>query len=214
MDARADIRNLIAAARRGAPDAVGRLFKATRGHLLQLAERELPVEIRAKVGPSDVVQETGIEMHRDFAQFNGVTVEELFSWLRGILRNNVADAVRHYRAALKRDVTREVSLSAGQARRYSQAVAAAIRAPDGSAIRREEAAAIREVLAKLSPPEREVLRLRYWKGLSFVDIAPIVGRSPEAVRKLWFRAIARLRRNLDAADTGGEDASTSAEPKG
>ena len=70
-----------------------------------------------------------------------------------------------------------------------RALAGAMRSPDGSAIRREEAATLNHVMARLSADHRRVLELRYWSGMSFVDMAPLLGRSPDAVRKLWYRAV-------------------------
>lgn len=199
MDARADIRDLLAAARSGRPDAVGQIFEAARCHLLQLAARELPAELRAKIGPSDLVQETAVDMHRDFAQFTGTTAEECFAWLREILRHNVIDAVRHYRESLKRNVTLEVSLTSPPACNNA-ALVERTRQPDGSAIRREEAATLNDVLGRLPAEYRRVLQLRYWSGMSFVDMAPLLDRSPDAVRKLWYRAVERLQNELAAAD--------------
>jgi len=201
MDARSDIRELIDRARGGAPDAIGRLFEAARGQLLELAERELPADLRIKVGPSDVVQETAVDMQRDFGQFTGTTVEECYAWLRETLRHNVVDAIRRYRDAQKRDATRETSLSGFRSRELVS-LGESPRLPDGSAIRREEAAVINAILARLPPDYRRVLELRYWGGLSFVAIAPEMGRSPDAVRKLWYRALEQLQGELAA--TGSE----------
>ena len=196
MDAHADIRDLIAAARRGAPDAIGRLFEAARGDLLQVAARELPADVRGKVGPSDVVQETAIDAHRDFARFNGATRDELFAWLREILRYNLIDTVRHHRAAVEREAAREADPAAGRV----GSVPAITRTPARSAIRREEEAALAAALARLAPSDRRVLELRHWEGMTFVAMAPLLGRSEEAVRKMWYRAVARLRAKLTAAE--------------
>jgi hypothetical protein len=35
--------------------------------------------------------------------------------------------------------------------------------------------------------------------MSFVDMAPQLGRSPDAARKLWYRALERLQSELAAA---------------
>jgi RNA polymerase sigma-70 factor, ECF subfamily len=202
MDARSDIRELIDRARKGAPDAIGRIFEAARGELLDLADRELPVDLRMKVGPSDLVQETAVDMQRDFGQFTGTTAEECYAWLREVLQHNVVDAIRRYRMAQKRDVARETSLTgvrSGEMRGLNEPP----RLPDGSAIRREEAAVISTTLGRLPPDYRRVLELRYWGGMSFVAMAPELGRSPEAVRKLWFRALERLQDEL-AVSQGGE----------
>ena len=201
MDACAEIRELLDRARRGMPDAVGCIFEAARGHLLDLADRELPHDLRAKLGPSDVVQETAVEMQRDFGRFTGTTGEELFAWLREILKHNVVDAVRRYRDTRKREVGREVRISLSPSR-DDQGFAAVGRLPEGSAIRREEAALINGVLARLPADYRRVLELRYWHGLSFVAMAPRLGRSPDAVRKLWYRAIERLHGELGGAEVG------------
>jgi RNA polymerase sigma-70 factor (ECF subfamily) len=195
MDARADIRDLIAAARRGAPDAIGRLFEAARGDLLDFAHRELPEDVRAKVGLSDLVQETAIDMQRGFTRFQGSTRDELFAWLREILRYNVIDAVRHHRAAVERETAQHTAPAAGRV----GSIPANTRTPARSAIRREEEAALAAALSRLAPPDRQVLELRHWQGMSFVAMAPILGRSEEAVRKMWYRAVARLRAELTAA---------------
>lgn len=195
MDAHDDIAALLAAARSGAPDALGRIFEAARGHLLHLAERDLPPELRPKIGPSDLVQETAIEMHRGFAQFTGTTPEECFSWLRAILRNNTVDVVRHFRERQKRTVNREVSLSANS-RHGGEALVDRRRLPDASAIRREEVDALALVLPRLPKEERLILDLRYGSGLSFAAIAVHMNLSPKTVRKLWYRAVARAQQEL------------------
>jgi RNA polymerase sigma-70 factor (ECF subfamily) len=198
MDAGAEIRELIERARSGRGDAIGRIFEAARGHLLDLADRELPSDLRAKIGPSDIVQETAVDMQRDFGQFTGTTPEECFAWLREVLQHNVVDAIRRYRDALKRELARETSLKSCRSLQ-ARGPGLAPRPPDGSAIRREEAAVINAVLARLPSDYRRVLELRYWGGMSFVAMAPELGRSPEAVRKLWFRAVERLQGELAAA---------------
>jgi RNA polymerase sigma-70 factor (ECF subfamily) len=201
MDARSDIRELLDRARHGAPDAIGRIFEAAREELLGLAEHELPGDLRMKVSPSDVVQETAVDMQRGFGQFAGTTAEECFAWLREVLRHNVVDAIRRYREAQKRDPACETSLD-GFRSREQRNLGGLARRPEDSAIRREEAAVVNDILARLPPDYRRVLELRYWGGLTFVAIAPELGRSPEAVRKLWYRAIEQLQHELAATSSG------------
>jgi len=201
MDARSDIRELLDRARRGAPDAIGRIFESAREELLGLAEHELPGDLRMKVSPSDVVQETAVDMQRGFGQFAGTTAEECFAWLREVLRHNVVDAIRRYRDTQKRDPACETSLD-GFRSREQRNLGAPPRRPEDSAIRREEAAVVNDILARLPPDYRRVLEMRYWGGLTFVAIAAELGRSPEAVRKLWYRAIEQLQHELAATSSG------------
>jgi len=201
---------LLVAARDGEPEAFGPLFDAFRRHLLLVAHRELPVALRGKVGPSDLVQETAVDARRGFRSFRGSTAEECFAWLRSILRNNVVDAVRRYETAQKRAASREISLATAAGRREGRSLQMPNGLPDSSAIRREDAALLSAALERLSPDHQAVLRHRYWDGLSFVDIGAKLDRSPDAVRKLWYRAVARLQEEMNSLSrqrTDGADSS-------
>jgi RNA polymerase sigma-70 factor, ECF subfamily len=62
---------LVAAARAGSREALGRALEIHRHYLLAIAERQLDPDLRSKGGASDLVQETFLEAQRDFAQFGG-----------------------------------------------------------------------------------------------------------------------------------------------
>jgi RNA polymerase sigma-70 factor (ECF subfamily) len=191
-----DVLALLERARGGSPAAIGKLFEATRAHLIFLASRQLPVALRPKLGPSDIVQETAVDVHRDFARFDGSTAEEFFAWVRSILQNNVLDAVRRYTVAQKRSLTKEEGLSAVVDHDGGRVISEVMRTPEASAIRREDALAVVAVLGRLSADHQTVLRLRYWDDLSFPQIGERLSRSEDAVRKLWLRALRQLQAEL------------------
>jgi RNA polymerase sigma-70 factor (ECF subfamily) len=93
----------------GADDDRG--LERFRSYLLLLARARLDPLVRAKVGASDVVQQTLLEAHRDRDRFRGRTVGEQAAWLRQILARNLANVVRDRRRD-KRDVAREQGLQA------------------------------------------------------------------------------------------------------
>src|SRR6516225_8608246 len=94
----------------GSPsDDTDRGLERFRSYLLLLARIRLDPMVRAKVGASDVVQQTLFEAHRDGAQFRGRSVGEQAAWLRQILARNLANVVRDLRRD-KRDVAREQGL--------------------------------------------------------------------------------------------------------
>lgn len=65
-----------------------------------------------------------------------------------------------------------------------------------------EAIAVRDQLARtLKPDERSVLILRYVHGFSSQELAEIVGRSPEAIRKELSRSRRKLIEAMDAPTT-------------
>jgi RNA polymerase sigma-70 factor (ECF subfamily) len=194
----ASIAPLLEQAREGSATAIGNLLEAARSYLLLQADQELPQSLRAKVGPSDIVQETAIDAQRDFLRFRGTTQEQLYAWLRTILHNNVTDAVRRFDMSQKRTAKRETSLSVIVDRCGISVLPLGSNTPDHSAIRREDAALLAGMLTRVPDDYQTVLRLRYWDGLTFPEIAIRIGRSEEAARKLWYRALARLTLELQA----------------
>jgi len=201
QDASRAVHRLLDGPRDGRGDAFGRIFESFRRHLMLVAHRELPQTLRGKVGPSDLVQETAVDAQRAFAGFRGSTAEECFAWLRSILRNNVVDAVRHYKLSQKRSAGREISLASEAGHREGVLLQLANGRPDGSAIRREDADVLATVMTRLSHDHHSVLRLRYWEGLTFPEIGQRLSRSPDAVRKLWYRAVERLQEEMNDEST-------------
>ena len=182
------------AARGGAPDALGQALELCRRYLLLIAERNLAPELRAKGGASDLVQETFFEAARDFGQFAGTTEPELLAWLTRLLLNNAGNFARHYRGTHKRAVGREVGLgNEGSSENPGPVLTSAEPSPSANASAKEQAAALQQALSRLPEDYRQVIVLRYQDGRSFEEIGPLIHRSPDAARKLWARAMERLR---------------------
>jgi RNA polymerase sigma-70 factor (ECF subfamily) len=192
----AAVRRLLALARAGDADALGRLLEAYRPYLALLARLQIGRRLRGKADPADVVQETFLEAHRDFAAFRGSTEGELMAWLRQILARNLTNLARRYVGTRGRDVRLEQEL-ADELGRSSDALGAALAAPQSTpsqrAVAREQAARLAAALAALPPHYGEVIILRHLEGLPFADVAARLGRTQDGVKKLWARALGRLR---------------------
>src|SRR5438477_7089221 len=93
------------------PVAGERSWEPYRGYLRVLADLHLPVYLRGKLDPSDVVQQTLLRAHEKRDQFRGGTEAEAAGWLRAILAGTLAAAARAY-GRRQRDLTRERSLEA------------------------------------------------------------------------------------------------------
>ena len=195
---------LLRSARAGRPECLGQLLQLYRNYLKLLAATQIDERLRARVSPSDVVQETLLEAHRDFCQFRGRTGPEFLAWLRQILINNLMRLVERHVLAQKRDVRREVSLDriAAALERSTARLEAVLAdqgaSPSSSVQRREYAIVLADCLVELPPDYREVLVLRHLKGLRFSEVAERMDRSAGAARMLWLRAIERLRDVLEA----------------
>jgi len=190
---------LLGRARAGDEEARGRLLDAYRSYLTFLARVQLGRRLQGKVDPSDLVQEAFLEAHRDFRRFQGQTEAELLAWLRRVLATSLADQIRRYRGTQRRDPRLERRLAA-EVDRSSQALERSLMAPDSSpsdrAARREEALSLAEAMEALPEHYREVLLLRHFHGLPFPEIARRLGKTLEAVKKIWLRGLSQLRRTL------------------
>jgi RNA polymerase sigma-70 factor (ECF subfamily) len=189
---------LLDAARGGSLDALGRSLEVHRAYLLAIAERRLDPDLKCKGGASDLVQETFLEAMRDFAQFHGGSPEELRAWLRQVLVNNVGTFTRRFRATSKRAVAREVGFGAGGSSAGNDpGLAGSKLTPSGLAMEHEQVMALRRALERLPDEYRQVVVLRFEEGRSFEEIGPLTGRSADAARKVWARAMERLRREWE-----------------
>jgi RNA polymerase sigma-70 factor (ECF subfamily) len=198
-DASGGFAERLATARAGSGNALGGLLESFRGYLLMVADRELGADLRAKGGASDLVQETFLEAHRDFITFRGVTEPELLAWLRCLLLNNLANFARRYREAEKRRVSREVPLGdGGSSASGLPEPPADTPTPSWAAVKAEDAEALLKALDRLPDDYRRVLTLRHQEGRSFAEIAESMGRTANAVHKLWARAIEQLQSELEA----------------
>ena len=180
-------------ARDGSLGTLGDLLADFRNYLLLVANRELDDQLRAKVGPSDVVQDTLIHGQQCFADFAGGSEAEFRAWLEQILANCCRNARNTYVRTAKRCVCREVRLDGDAvAERAVTDWAGQEQTPSGLAVANEEARLVEEALRRLPPVQSQVVRWRAWECLGFEEIGQRLGRSPDAARKLWVRAVQRL----------------------
>ena len=185
-------------AREGSLEALSDLLEKYRSLLLWTAQQGLDAGLRTKFGASDVVQETLLEAFRDFPQFQGQSDEQWQAWLRQVLANNLANFERRYRHADKRLLERERSIDAESAVRREAERAVRRESPvEIEAMRKEHAASLTAALSALPDDYRQVLLLRYQQQLAFSDIATRMGRSENAVRKLWARAVRSLQEQME-----------------
>ena len=193
----------ITAARNGSSNALGQLLESCRQYLLLVANQELNPNIQAKVGASDVVQETFLMAHRQFDCFHGATEAELLAWLRRILINNLANVSRHYKQTAKRGARSEVTLPEAMLLGKANAGDVPVDSPSKQAIAREEDGTLQRALQELPEHYRQVIVWRNWENRSFAEIGQELGRTQQAASKLWARAIEQLHIIVESYESHG-----------
>jgi len=196
-DGEAQVDARLCAARNGSNSSLGELLEGCRGYMLLVANRALGDDLRQKIGASDLVQETFLDAKRDFSNFRGNSEREFYGWLTQILVNRLRNAARHYRETQGRAIGRELPLEADLERAIVE-LTGGDETPSALIAAWEEEQRVRDSLERLSETDRQVLILRNWEDRSFAEIGEQMGRSAEAARKLWIRAVERLGRELEA----------------
>ena len=194
---------LLDQAREGDGAALGLLLERYHNYLTLLARVQIGSRIQAKLDVQDVVQEVALEVHRRIGGFRGSSEGEFLAWLRQILGGVLADQIRRFLGTKRRDVRLERELSEGLDR-SSRAMGAPLttgeNSPSAQASRREQAVLLADAINGLPLDYREVIILRQLEGLSFPEVAARMGRTQDSVKNLWARALAKLRRELEALD--------------
>ncbi len=185
----------IEAAHGGDTQALGRALSSCRDYLMLIASDRLRPELRAKGSASDLVQETFLRAQRRIGGFRGRTSSEWRNWLRKILLRNLSKHRRRFGTTAKRRVERETAMPEPS---RLQGVATYDTA-SGTLARREREAALVEAVDRLPEQYRQVVVWHHREQLSFVEIGRRCEISAEAGRKLWKRALARLRKELGPA---------------
>ena len=77
-----------------AASSCGSVLERYRGYLCLLAESKLDRRLRAKIDPSDIVQETMLAAIRAWDDYRGSSEGERLAWLRQILIRTLLHTVR------------------------------------------------------------------------------------------------------------------------
>jgi len=202
MHSATDPGRLLVLARVGDQQALGRLLELYRNYLTLLARLQIGRRLQGKLDAADLVQETFLKAHRYFVRFRGSTEAEWVSWLRQILAGNLAHELRRYYGTQRRDVRLERTLEEDldQSSRFlGQGLIAPLSSPSQRVVRREQAVLLADALEQLPADYREVIILSHLEELSFPEVARRMGRTIDSVKNVWARALAKLRRSLEAS---------------
>jgi RNA polymerase sigma-70 factor (ECF subfamily) len=175
-----------------------RPLEAYRDYLRLLARIQLTPRLQAKMDASDVVQQVILQAHEAQRQFRGTSEAEKLAWLRAILANVLAAAVRRFDTAA-RETGREQSLEAGLERSSSNLeclLAADQTSPSQRAVRCEELLRLATALAQLPEDQRRVVELHHLRSLPIAEVAQQMGRTRPAVVGLLYRGVKKLRELL------------------
>jgi RNA polymerase sigma-70 factor (ECF subfamily) len=154
-------------------------------------EARLLARIRLMMGPAareclesgDVLQDVFTEALRTLRAGDLQDERVFLRWVTAVARHHIVDEVRRHREHSFETLSSELIA------RGTSSVAEEVTAEEG----RQRLA---EALEELDPLRQRVIELRKLEGWSWQEVAAELGRSEEAARKLYHRALLKLGERL------------------
>ena len=179
--------DLIRRAQTGDLAAFDELAQAERGRLLALVRgRLLDARGDGAIDAEEVVQETLVRALQAIERFECRGPDAFFQWLVGIARRVILAARRKRRHARLDSATE---------------VPGADVSPSRELAREERLERLRDAIAVLDEPHREVILLARIEGLTIAEVSERMGRTPGAVKQLLSRALRKLRGAFGTTDS-------------
>lgn len=167
-----------------------RIIKAARqdpkvfGELYKLYVEQVFRYLFSRIGnvheAEDVTAQTFLAAFESFDKFR--QDGHFASWLFGIARNKAMDHFRQRDQSSHMDGSSEIPVEDNIL---------------ASMIKTEQEEALSKLIQALPEEDRELLRLRFLVDMSFPEIARLLHRNEEAVKKTTYRLLARLHSQLE-----------------
>jgi RNA polymerase sigma-70 factor (ECF subfamily) len=202
-----DTEDLLRRAAAGEDAPRERLLARHRDRLCQAVALRLDRRLAARVDPSDIVQEAMADAADKFSDYLRRRPLPFYPWLRQLALERLVEMHRRHIQAQKRSVLREecqsLPITDESTLQLAERLLAAGGSPVGQVLRDELRRRVQEVLALLSPRDREVLVLRHLEQLSTRETAAVLQIGEGTVKTRLLRALRRFR-GLMAGDAEEE----------
>jgi RNA polymerase sigma-70 factor (ECF subfamily) len=199
--------NLLVRAADGDTAAQEALLNLHRHRLRRMLDVQLDPRVRARVDPSDVVQETLLEAYRRLPEYLAARPLPFYPWLRQLAWKRLTRIHRDNLTAQRRSVNREEDhdwqLSDDSVQQLARLLVTSASAPLQRLLKEELTRRTRAAMDQLSANDRRVLVLRFLEQLSTAETAAVLEISETAVRMRQLRAIQRVQKLLDTSFQSG-----------
>jgi RNA polymerase sigma-70 factor, ECF subfamily len=177
------------------------LFNHHRPSLRRMVEMRLDSRLRARIDPSDVLQEAFIDISNRVQDYNANPTMPVYVWLRFLIEQRLHALYRTHLGAQKRDVRVELPLhggSPGVTSVVAERLIAQLSTPSTAVRREERCDQLAAALAQLTEADQEVLVLRHFEELTNDEVAAVLGLKKSAASTRYIRALERLRKILES----------------
>jgi RNA polymerase sigma-70 factor (ECF subfamily) len=185
--------DLVRRAKGGEEEAWNRLFERYHDHLLLAVRLRLGRRLRSVLESGDIFQSVALEAFRDLGQFTPEGEGSFRAYLNRLVLNKITDRARYFEAAKRQGGKNLSKTGLEKLPQLGEELSYHDSSGRFESLERE--------IQRLPEEMREVLLMRNFDGFTSQEVARVVGKSDDAVRKIYSRAVARLATRL--GDEGG-----------
>lgn len=173
------------------------MFEKFRPRLRALIEMRIDRRIRARLDPSDVIQEAFADAVRRYQSYRPEGGMSPYLWLRFLTLQQLLIAHRKHLSVKARTATLESPLDVIQAMSVEadsvvESLLGAGSSPSEKAVRNEELQQLAVSIEQMDSVDREILVLRHFEQLEFSEISTILDMSYDAVSSRYRRSLRKL----------------------
>lgn len=180
---------LIDRAKEGDTKALGNLYELYERRLSGAIRKKLGDKLRGRMETQDLVQSVWKDVLVDLRGFTYRGSDSFFRWLLSCVIRKIQDKGRYFMAD-KRNIDRETCLPMpGRGIHEEDQPKARDPSPSHAVTNVEELERLMGYLDRVPDAQRQALVLHLKDKKDFEEIATIMNRSPDAVRKLYYRGI-------------------------
>jgi RNA polymerase sigma-70 factor (ECF subfamily) len=197
---------LLEKVKQGSPRALDGLLGRCRSDLRAFIDFHLDPQIRQRVDPSDVVQETQMEVVRRMDDYLERRPMPFHLWVRKTAYERMLRLRRDHRQRSRRSVDREVPFPDRSSMLLARPLVHGGPSPSQQVEAKEYAHRVSRAVAELSDTDRELLLMRHAETLPYEEIACLLEIEPAAARKRYGRCPHSFAKGADRTRVGGVDA--------
>lgn len=176
----------------GSDEALDALYARYGPRLLSFIRLKMGRSLRARLESRDILQATFLKSFEHLDDFDGSNGRSLLGWMMRIAEHEIHDRADFHNRQ-QRDARRDEDLG------DHPDIVARTRSALSRLILDERAERVEQALASLTESHRQVILLRTFEELSFPEIARRLGKSEDASRMLFARAMTALTLALSGA---------------
>jgi len=194
------VESLCAQSSNGDQDALQRLLHLHHDRLLGAIRRKIGPQWQGKIEAEDVLQEAYVDAFAAAKSFQYAGPESFYQWIKQIADHRFFHHVRHWRTR-SRDVKREIRTDRTPSS-YAPLLERCLAdtATPSRIVRKQDAAGVlMGCIARLPEDYRVVVQRHLLRQEPLETVAADLDRTPEAVRRMAYRAVERLRGELGRA---------------